>query len=259
MASTDLQGRRVVVTGGGSGIGAALVRRLAAGGARVVVNDLDADRAAAVASEVGGLAVPGDAAGEDGVRHLIEAAREHLGEIDLYCANAGVGAGRGLESPDGDWDLAWQVNVLGHVRAARLLVPRWLARGRGHFLATVSAAGLLTMPGSAPYSVTKHGALAFAEWLAITYGDRGVRVQALCPQGVRTPMLDSAGAIGAAVLGATAVSAEEVAERVVEALDDGPFLVLPHPEVAEYYARRATDPDRWQASMRRLVAGITGV
>jgi NAD(P)-dependent dehydrogenase (short-subunit alcohol dehydrogenase family) len=205
---------------------------------------------------VGGLAVAGDASAEAGVRHLVGAALDHLGEIDVFCANAGVGAGRGLESPDADWELAWQVNVLGHVRAARLLLPGWLERGRGHFLATVSAAGLLTMPGSAPYAVTKHGALAFAEWLAITYGDRGVRVQALCPQGVRTPMLDGAGALGAAILGADAVSAEAVAEQVVAELDDGPFLVLPHPQVAAYYARRAADPDAWQRSMRRMLAGL---
>jgi NAD(P)-dependent dehydrogenase (short-subunit alcohol dehydrogenase family) len=253
---TYVEGLRAVVTGAGSGIGAALARRLAAGGARVVVNDLDAQRAHAVAASVGGFAAPGDAASDEGCAALVRAAREAYGGVDLFCANAGVAVGGGPEAPDHDWELAWQVNVLAHVHAARHVLPEWLERGRGHFVATVSAAGLLTMPGSAPYSVTKHGALAFAEWLAITYGDRGVKVQALCPQGVRTPMLDSAGAIGAALLGATAVTAEEVAERVVEALDDGPFLVLPHPEVAEYYARRAADPDRWQASMRRMLTGI---
>jgi NAD(P)-dependent dehydrogenase (short-subunit alcohol dehydrogenase family) len=215
MRWSEAGGPGVVVTGGGAGIGAALARRLAAGGARVVVNDLDAGRAGEVAASVGGLAVPGDAAAEDGVVHLIAAAREYLGEIDLFCANAGVGSGRGLESPEDAWDLAWQVNVMAHVRAARVLMPGWLERGHGHFLATVSAAGLLTMPGAAPYSVTKHGALAFAEWLAITYADRGITVQALCPQGVRTALLDSSGELGAAVLAANAISADEVAEHVV--------------------------------------------
>jgi NAD(P)-dependent dehydrogenase (short-subunit alcohol dehydrogenase family) len=252
-----LSGLGVVVTGGGSGIGAALARRLAAGGARLVIGDLDAGRAARVAGDVGGLAVPGDAASQDGVARLIAAARDHLGEIDLFCANAGVGGGWGLDSPEDTWELAWQVNVMGQVRAARLLMPAWLERGRGHFLATVSAAGLLTMPGAAPYSVTKHGALAFAEWLAITYADRGITVQALCPQGVRTPMLTESGELGAAVLGPTAISAEEVAERVVEALAGDRFLILPHPEVGAYYAARAADPTAWQAGMRRMLAKVT--
>ena len=249
-------GRRVVVTGAGSGIGAALARALAAQGARVVVNDLDAERAVAVAASVGGLAVPGDATSDQGAADLVAAAREHLGEIDLFCANAGVGTGGGPEAPDADWDLAWQVNVMGQVRAARHLLPRWLERGRGHFLATVSAAGLLTMPGSAPYSVTKHGALAFAEWMAISYADRGIRVQALCPQGVRTPMLAATGVVGQVVLAPWAISAEEVAQTVLAALDDGPFLILPHPEVGSFYARRAADPDGWQQDMRRVQAKI---
>jgi NAD(P)-dependent dehydrogenase (short-subunit alcohol dehydrogenase family) len=248
------EGLRTVVTGGGSGIGAALAARLAAEGARVVVNDLDADRAVAVADAVGGWAVPGDAASPEGVTALIDGARAHLGEIDLFCANAGVGAGPGLEAPEELWELAWQVNVMAHVRAATLLLPAWLERGRGRFLATVSAAGLLTMPGAAAYSVTKHGALAFAEWLAITYGDRGITVQALCPQGVRTPMLTGSGDLGSAVLERDAIEPEEVAERVLEALDGGPFLILPHPEVADYYARRAADPQGWQAAMRRMIA-----
>jgi short-subunit dehydrogenase len=143
---------------------------------------------------------------------------------------------------------------MAHVRAARALLPAWLERGRGHFLATVSAAGLLTMPGAAPYSVTKHAALAFAEWMSITYGDRGIRVQALCPQGVRTPMLEATGREGAAVLAPWAISAEEVAEVVVSSLDGGRFLILPHPEVADFYARRGADPDAWPAAMRRVAA-----
>jgi NAD(P)-dependent dehydrogenase (short-subunit alcohol dehydrogenase family) len=253
---TYVEGMRAVVTGAGSGIGAALARRLAAGGAQVLVNDLDAAAAARTAASIGALPAAGDAASADGVAALLAQARAELGGVDLFCANAGVGTGGGPEVPEDDWDLAWQVNVLGHVRAARLLLPEWLQRGRGHFLATVSAAGLLTMPGAAPYSVTKHAALAFAEWLSITYGDRGVRVQALCPQGVRTPMLAASGDVGRVVLEPTAIEPEQVADVTVDALESGPFLVLPHPEVAQYYAGRAADPDAWLAGMRRIQARL---
>ena len=242
----------VVITGGGNGIGAAMARRFAALGARVVVNDLHAGSCDAVASEIGGFSAPGDAATAAGAQALVDTARAHLGAIDLFCANAGVGTGGGPEAPEDDWDLAWQVNVMAHVRAARALLPDWLERGRGHFLATVSAAGLLTMLGSAPYSVTKHGALAFAEWMQITYADRGVTVQALCPQGVRTAMLEASGTAGKLLLGAESISPEQAADAVVAGLDDGRFLILPHPEVAGYYAARAADPDRWQGQMRKL-------
>lgn len=251
----ELDGAGVVVTGGGAGIGAALARRFAAAGARVVVNDLNADAARAVAAETGALAVPGDAASAEGVSALIEVATAHLGAIDLYCANAGVGGAPSLEDEAG-WELSWQVNVLAHVRAARALLPGWLERGRGHFLATVSAAGLLTMLGAPSYSVTKHGALAFAEWLSATYGDRGVTVQALCPQGVRTAMLDAAGTAGELLLAESAISPEQVAETVFEALGDGRFLILPHPEAAAYYVGRATDTDQWLAGMRRAQARL---
>jgi len=248
----QLQGAGVVITGGGNGIGAAMARRFAAAGARVVVNDLHEGSCAAVADEIGGSAVPGDAATTDGVERLVDIAKDHLGAIDLFCANAGVGTGGGPDAPDADWDLAWRVNVMAHVRAARVLLPDWLERGHGHFLATVSAAGLLTMLGSAPYSVTKHGALAFAEWMQITYADRGVTVQALCPQGVRTAMLEASGDTGKLLLGAEAISPEQAADAVVAGLASGEFLILPHPEVARYYAARAADPDGWQANMRKL-------
>ncbi len=248
----------VVVTGAGRGIGAALIRKFAAEGAKVVVNDLDADAARAVATEVGGLAVPGDAASEQGARDLVSAVLGEHGHLDLFCANAGVAPTGGPEAPDDTWEQAWEINVMAHVRAARAVLPHWLERGEGHFLATVSAAGLLTMLGSAPYAVTKHGALAFAEWLAVTYGDRGVTVQALCPQGVRTDMLDNTGELGRRLLGDGAIEADQVADSVVEALRDKRFLVLPHPEVGGYYAKRAEDPDRWQASMRKLQRHVGG-
>ena len=246
----ELRGAGVVVTGAAAGIGEALARRFAAAGARVVLADLDGPGVTRVAESVGGLAVPGDAASPDGVTHLIAAARAHLGEIDLYCANAGVGGAPDLADEAG-WELSWQVNVLAHVRAARELLPAWLARGRGHFLATVSAAGLLTMLGAPAYSVTKHGALAFAEWLSATYGDRGITVQALCPQGVRTAMLDASGKAGELLLAGTAIGADEVADAVMAGLEGGSFLILPHPEVAGYYSGRAADTDRWLAGMRK--------
>jgi NAD(P)-dependent dehydrogenase (short-subunit alcohol dehydrogenase family) len=253
---TRVAGAGVVVTGAGSGIGAALARRLAAAGARVVVNDLDAAAAQAVATSCGAIARPGDAASAEGVAGLIRDATEALGGIDLYCANAGIAREGGAAAAEADWDDCWQVNVMAHVRAARLLLPVWLERGRGHLLCTVSAAGLLTMLGSAPYSVTKHAALAFAEWLAASYAHRGITVQALCPQGVRTPLLDAAGPVGQALLGEAAITPEAVADAVLDGLDGGRFLILPHPEVARMYSHRAGDPDRWLAGMNRLQQGV---
>jgi NAD(P)-dependent dehydrogenase (short-subunit alcohol dehydrogenase family) len=247
-----VSGAGVVVTGGGSGIGAALARRFAAEGARVVVNDLDEAAAAAVAASCGGAAVAADAAAEDGVAALIRAARDALGEIDLYCANAGVAAAGGPEASEADWDASWHVNVMAHVRAARLLLPGWLERGRGHLICTVSAAGLLTMLGSAPYSVTKHAALGFAEWLAASYAHRGITVQAICPQGVRTPMLAASGPAGQVILGESAITPDEAADAVMAGIAAGRFLILPHPEVARMYAARAADPDRWLRGMNKL-------
>jgi NAD(P)-dependent dehydrogenase (short-subunit alcohol dehydrogenase family) len=240
-----------VVTGGGNGIGRALARRLAAGGARVVVNDLDAAAAKAVADEFGGLAVPGDVATEDGVHALISAARGYLGEIDVYCSNAGV-AGGGPDAADAAWQQAWDVNVMAHVRAARELLPGWLARGRGRFVVTASAAGLLTMLGAAPYSATKHAAVGYAEWLAATYGHRGLDVHCICPQGVRTAMLAGSGQAGQVVLQDTAIEPEVVADALWAGMSDGRFLILPHPEVAGYYALRASDTDKWLRGMRGL-------
>ena len=249
---TIVSGAGVVVTGGGDGIGRAIARRLAAGGARVVVNDLDPGAAAAVAAEIEGFAVPGDAGTEQGVRDLLAAAGGHLGEIDMYCSNAGTGVGSGPDTPEDEWQRAWEVNTLAHVRAARALLPGWLARGRGTFVVTASAAGLLTMLGSAPYSVTKHAAVAFAEWLAASYAHRGLTVHCICPQGVRTKMLAGSGRPGEIVLMNTAIEPEQVADALWDAVTEGRFLVLPHPEVRDYYALRAADTDKWLRGMSRL-------
>ena len=229
-----------------------MARRFAALGARVVVNDLHAGSCDAVASEIGGFAVPGDAATAAGAQALVDAARAHLGAIDLFCANAGVGTGGGPEAPEDDWDLAWQVNVMAHVRAARALLPDWLERGRGplpgHRL------------GGRPADDARVGAVLGDETRragvrrvdAITYADRGMTVQALCPQGVRTAMLEASGTAGKLLLGAESISPEQAADAVVAGLADGRFLILPHPEAAGYYAARAADPDRWQGQMRKL-------
>jgi NAD(P)-dependent dehydrogenase (short-subunit alcohol dehydrogenase family) len=249
---TVVEGSGVVVTGGGAGIGRALARRLAAGGARVVVNDLDPGAAAAVAGEVGGYAVPGDVATEQGVRDLIAAARGHLGEIDIYCSNAGIAAGTGPDTPEETWQWAWEVNLMAHVRASRELLPAWLRRGQGCFVVTASAAGLLTMLGSAPYSVTKHAAEAYAEWLAATYAHRGLTVHCICPQGVRTSMLAGSGRAEQVVLKEAAIEPEQVGDALWDGMADGRFLILPHPEVREYYAQRAGDTDRWLRGMNRL-------
>jgi NAD(P)-dependent dehydrogenase (short-subunit alcohol dehydrogenase family) len=265
----EVAGKVVVVTGGASGIGRALARRFAHDGARgVAVVDLDGPGAEAVAAEIGGgaVGVRADVARQEDVDALIGAAREAFGPVDLFCANAGVGAGTDLDTADDVWDMAFDVNVRAHILAARRLVPEWVERGEGYFLTTASAAGLLTQIGSAPYSVTKHAAVAFAEWLSVTYGDRGVRVSCLCPMGVNTGMLQAGMALkGDEGLGTRVVAAagdvlepEDVADAVVDALREERFLVLPHPEVLEFFRRKGADYDRWLAGMRRLQAHVAG-
>ncbi|WP_405711115.1 MULTISPECIES: SDR family oxidoreductase [unclassified Streptomyces] len=242
-----VQGAGVVVTGAGGGIGAALARRFAAEGARVVVNDLDAARIEALAEEIGAVAVAGDAS------RIVDAARDALdGTVDVYCANAGLASPGDVFADEEVWAAAWDVNVMAHVRAARVLLPDWLERGSGRFVSTASAAGLLTMIGAVPYSVTKHGVVAFAEWLSLTYRHRGVKVHAICPQGVRTDMLTAAGSAGELVLAPGAIEPEAVADALFDAMAEDRFLVLPHPEVAGYYRARSKDTDHWLGSMNHL-------
>jgi NAD(P)-dependent dehydrogenase (short-subunit alcohol dehydrogenase family) len=251
----DIAGRHVVVTGGANGIGRALCRRFAADGARhVVVADMDGDGATAVAEETGGTAVAIDVSVESEVVDLVERSMDANGPIDLFCANAGIILGGAIDTPTDDWFRIWSVNVMAHVYAARALLPGWLARGEGYLLHTASAAGLLTGLGQASYSVTKHGVVALAEWLSITYGDAGVKVSCLCPQGVRTNMLLSGGEDNFLVPGS--VEPEHVADVVVAGLRDERFLILPHPEVEEYFQRKANDYDRWLKGMRRMQARI---
>ncbi len=246
-------GLGVVVTGAAAGIGRAIATRLAGEGARVVVNDLDVDGSARVAEEIGGLAVGGDAAGVEGVQSLLRTARAALGRVDVYVANAGVGVGLGLAAGEEDWARAFEVNVMAHVRAARELVPGWLADGGGgRFVVTASAAGLLTMLGSPTYTVSKHGAVAFAEWLSATYGGRGIVVQALCPLGVDTRMLAESGPLKPLLTHEVVLTPEAVAEEVWLAMQDDRFLILPHPRVREHYLARVTDTERWLSGMRAV-------
>jgi NAD(P)-dependent dehydrogenase (short-subunit alcohol dehydrogenase family) len=183
---------------------------------------------------------------------LVNQTTAAYGPIDLFCSNAGISIGGGVEAPDASWQRIWQVNVLAHIYAARAVLPGMLARGQGYLLQTVSAAGLLTQLGSAPYSVTKHAALGLAEWLAITYADKGIKVSCLCPQGVRTDMVAQApGGIGT-LLRESLIAPEAVAEAVVAGLADERFLILPHPEVAKFFQNKANDYERWLRGMRRL-------
>lgn len=250
-----------VITGGGSGIGAALARRFAAeGAAEVVVVDRDLSAAASVADEVAGVPELVDVTDAAAVNGLVERTLARTGRIDLFCSNAGITTGVGLDDPDGIWHRALQVNVMAHVYAARAVLPGMLERGRGWLLSTASAAGLLTSPGDAPYAVSKHGAVALAEWLAVTYGGQGIGVSVVCPMGVSTPLLMdplAAGNFGARATAASGeiITAEQVAAAVVTGLAEERFLILPHPQVGTFWAQKASDPDRWLAGMRRLVEG----
>jgi len=256
----DLKDKVVVITGGASGIGKAMATRFLAEGARhVVIADLQADAAAAVAGELGCTAMTADVSKEDDILALIERTENEIGPIDLFCSNAGVGLAESPNSSNEEWQLSWDINVMPHVYAARHLVPRMVARGGGYFLITASAAGLLNQIGGAGYAVTKHAAVGFGEWLAIHHAHEGINVSMLCPQAVRTPMtaVDNAATQAAGTDGM--MEPEELADAVVTQLKDEPFLILPHPEVLEYMRRKTADYDRWIGGMSRMMKKLVGI
>lgn len=257
----EVRGAVCVVTGGGGGIGEGLARALAeAGAAAVVVADLDPDAAARVASA---LPVPArgegvDAGDEAAVQALVRGVEDEHGRVDLFCANAGIMVAGGLEVPDDDWDRVLRVNVKSHLYAARAVLPGMLERGRGHLLHTASAAGLLTQLGALPYAASKHAVVAVAEWLSITYGDRGIGVSCLCPQAVQTAMTGpQTGSGGTGTAGGDGLlQPADVARAALEGLAEDRFLILPHPQVAAYEQRRAGDRERWLRGMRRAQAAL---
>lgn len=253
-----LAGRTAVVTGAAGGIGRALALRCAAEGARVAATDVQPMDATGAELGDGHMALAADVTDDAAVGSLLDVVEAELGPVDVFFANAGVAIGTDpLETPDAVWQQAWEVNFRAHLLAARRLLPGWLERGEGYFVATASAAGLLTQIGSAPYAVTKHAAVAFAEWLSVTYGERGIRVSCLCPMGVRTAMTAGDELAHRVVKDAGALlEPEEVAAMVVAAVDREQFLILPHPEVLTFFQRKAMDYERWLAGMRRLQARV---
>jgi len=248
----EIAGKTVVITGAGRGIGAAMARRFAEEGPRgIVLGDRDGDVVASVAREIGGIGVKCDVGRESENVRLIEVAESEFGHVDLFCANAGYAVQGDEQTPDDEWERMGAVNFMSHVWAARRLVPDWLARGEGYLLHTASAAGLLTNLYALQYSVTKHSVIALAEWLSVTYGDAGLKFSCLCPQGVNTRLLDS-GEKMRPLLEPVAIEPEEVAEAVVDGIRTERFLILPHPEVADYFRNKAQDYERWLAGMRKI-------
>ena len=247
----------IVVTGAGNGIGAALCRRFARARARkIVASDIDADAASAVAHEVGGIAVPCDVGCEDQVRDLVNVTLAECGRIDVLCSNAGITVKGGINTSDDEWQQMWNVNLMSRVYAARAVVPHMLERGSGYIVHTASAAGVLTEIGSAAYSVTKHADVALAEWLSVRYGREGLRVSCVCPLGVTTDFLDNDDPIHR-YLHLHAITADDVAESVVQGMREERFLILPHPEVAEFFSLKTDDHDRWIKGMQRLRQKLT--
>lgn len=255
----ELNGRVIVVTGAAQGIGRALVRRFAAEHPEAIIAaDINGDGVRVVAGEVGGEAVQCDVSHEQDVARLVAETEASHGRIDLFCSNAGIAVAGGPEASDADWQRIWEVNVLSHVFVARHVIPGMLARRQGYIVGTVSAAGLLNHLFAAPYGVSKAAALSLFEWLAIAHGDSGIRVSCLCPQGVKTEMLAAERRLlRTDFLTASALEPEVVADAVVEGIARESFLILPHPEVAEYFQRKATDYDRWLRGMRRLRANLS--
>lgn len=253
-----------VVTGAGNGIGASIARRFAAeGAAAVIVSDIDGAAAERVAADIGGVATADrtDVRDEKAVADLVRRTLDAHGRVDVFCSNAGVFPGGGLDVATDVWQDVFAVNVLSHVYSARAVVPSMIDRGTGYLVNIASAAGLLSSPGDAPYSVTKHAAVALAEWLSITYGDNGIRVSAVCPLGVSTPMLLDTlaeGRLSARVVQASGdvLSPEQIAEAVIEGMAEERFLILPHDEVGKYWVNKAADPDRWLTGVRKLTQSV---
>jgi NAD(P)-dependent dehydrogenase (short-subunit alcohol dehydrogenase family) len=256
----DIREKVVLVTGAASGIGAAMARRFAHDGAGVViVTDIDAVGIAAVADEIGGKGFVLDVTDESRTAEVIAQVEKSYGRIDLLCLNAGIPTDGSVDAPNDDWQRTWDVNVMAHVYATRYALPGMLERGSGYILTTASAAGLLTNIGAAPYSVTKHAAVALAEWIAVTYGGQGIKVSCLCPQFVDTPMLDAFGAHSDETrtwVEEIAISTEDVAQVVADGIAEERFLILPHPEVGDYFRNKATDYDRWINGMQKLQRAI---
>jgi NAD(P)-dependent dehydrogenase (short-subunit alcohol dehydrogenase family) len=257
----QLKDKVIVVTGGGSGIGKALVQRFVDEGAKAVVAvDVNDEAAKASARQAGCTAMSADVSNEADLQRVISETEEQFGPIDLFCSNAGVALGASADSPDSEWQTSWGVNVMAHVYAARHLLPQMRKRGSGYFLITASAAGLLNQIGGAAYGTTKHAAIGFAEWLALTHAHEGIRVSVLCPQAVRTPMVTD-GLASDSAKAATAdgmIEPESVADAVVAGLLEESFLILPHPQVLEYMRRKTADYDRWISGMNRMMLKITG-
>jgi NAD(P)-dependent dehydrogenase (short-subunit alcohol dehydrogenase family) len=255
----ELKDKVIVITGAGGGIGRALAQRFRQEGPKgLILADIDAAAVEKTAAEVNGLAVTVDVANEADIVNLVERAEAEVGPIDLFCSNAGIATSCDLATPNEDWQRIWEINVMSHVYGARAVVPRMIARGGGYLLNTSSAAGLLNQIGSASYGVTKHAAIGFGEWVALTHGHEGIKVSMLCPQAVRTAMTDNdgIGATAAAIDGM--MEPEELADIVVEGLRAESFLILPHPEVLTYMQRKSSDYDRWISGMNRLQQKIRG-
>ncbi len=255
----ELNDKIIVITGAGSGIGRALAIRFKAEGAKqIVAVDINGENAQATADMIGGVAMTADVSNEDDIVRVIEATETEIGPIDLFCSNAGVGMGPDLNSPNSQWQMSWDINLMSHLYAARHLVPRMVARGGGYFLNTASAAGLLNQIGLAAYGVTKHAAIGFGEWLAIHHKHQGIKVSMLCPQAVRTAMTESDNDATAAASNDGMIEPEALAETVVEELRNEAFLILPHPMVLEYMRNKTSNYDRWIGGMNKLMRKITG-
>ncbi len=246
----EIKDRIIVITGAAGGIGRGMADRFAAEGARVVCADLDGTGAQQVAEQIGGIARACNVGSEADIKALIDFTEENVGPVDMFCSNAGILTAGGMEVPDAEWLRIWEINVMSHVWAARHVVPKMIARGGGYLVNTASAAGLLNQVGAAPYGVTKHAAVGLAEWLALTYGDQGIKVSVLCPQAVRSAMTAGHEESVAAIDGMLEPAA--VAEACVEAIREERFLILPHAKVLDYIRMKTADYDRWIGGMRKL-------